>query len=195
MNRMLKKDQILTLPNLLSIIRLMLIPIIVYMYCFEKQYLAAVAIIVISGLTDIADGIIARSFNMVSDFGKILDPIADKLTQITVIICITTHFSNVWILAGMFIAKEALMLLMGMAAIKKLDSVNSARWYGKANTVVLYAGMILFIIFPDMNPLYSFIVISACALSLVISLGLYVCFYYRLFLRAKRERIGQNKEQ
>ncbi len=187
MNRILKKDQIFTLPNLLSIIRLMLIPVIVYLYCFEKQYFAAVAIIVISGLTDIIDGIIARSFNMVSDFGKILDPIADKLTQITVIFCIATRVSQVWLLVGMFIAKEAVMAVMGMAAIKKLDSVNSARWYGKANTVILYAAMILFVIFPDMPPLYSALIVVSSAASLVVSLGLYVCFYYRLFLSEKRK--------
>ena len=192
MNRILKKDQIFTLPNLLSIIRLLLIPVIVYLYCFEEQYGAAVAIIVISGLTDVADGIIARKFNRVSDFGKILDPIADKLTQITVICCIATRILHVWLLVGMFAVKEIVMMAMGMIAIKKHDSVNSAKWYGKANTVILYAAMILYMIFPEMNYLFSDIVITVCAVSLVLSLGLYIRFYNRLF---KKFAVAQDEQK
>lgn len=194
MNRLLKKDQIFTLPNLLSIIRLLLIPVIVYLYFFEKQYVAAVAIILISGLTDIVDGIIARSFNMVSDFGKILDPIADKLTQITVIFCIATRITAVWLLVGMFIIKEIVMLVMGMVAIKKLDSVNSAKWYGKANTVILYAAMVLFIIFPKMDSVISSAIVIVCAVSLVLSLGLYIRFYHRLFINSAAENSKQTAD-
>lgn len=186
MNRIFKKDQIFTLPNLLSVVQLLLIPLIVYLYCFRKMYGEAVLFIVLSGATDIVDGFIARKFNMVSDFGKILDPIADKLTQITVIFCIATRVTAMWVLVGMFIAKELVMLLMGMAAIKKLDSVNSAKWYGKANTVILYAAMILFIIFPNMPKIWSYSLVITCAVSLVISLGLYIHFYYSLFLKEKR---------
>ncbi len=194
MKRIFKKDQIFTLPNLLSIIRLMLIPVIVYLYCFEEQYIAAMAIILISGLTDVVDGIIARNFNMVSDFGKILDPIADKLTQITVIFCIANRITQVWLLVGMFIIKEIVMMLMGMAAIKKLDSVNSAKWYGKANTVILYGAMVLFMLFPEMDTLFSSTVVIACAVSLVLSLGLYIRFYYRLFMDATAEKNKQPSE-
>ena len=100
MNRIFKKDQIFTLPNLLSVIRLMLIPLIVYLYCFKKLYGEAVLFIILSGATDIVDGFIARKFNMISDFGKILDPIADKLTQVTVIFCLATRFTELWLLVG-----------------------------------------------------------------------------------------------
>ncbi len=192
MNRILKKDQIFTLPNLLSVVRLMLIPLIVYLYCFKKMYGEAVLFIILSGATDIVDGFIARKFNMVSDFGKILDPIADKLTQVTVILCIATRFTALWLLVGMFITKELVMMIMGMAAIKKLDSVNSAKWYGKMNTVILYAAMILFILFPNMPSYFSYSLFIICAVSLVISLGLYIHFYYRLFLKEKELSSQQN---
>ena len=85
MHRLFKRDQILTIPNLLSVIRLLMIPVIVWLYCEKQDYIAAAAMIVLSGLTDIADGIIARKFNLVSDLGKILDPVADKLTQAALI--------------------------------------------------------------------------------------------------------------
>ena len=73
MQKIFQKNQILTIPNLLSLVRLLLIPLIVWLYVGQNHYLAAAAVIVLSGLTDIADGIIARKFHMVSDFGKILE--------------------------------------------------------------------------------------------------------------------------
>ena len=89
MHRILKKDQILTIPNLLSIIRLLMIPLIIWLYCEAQQYGLAVIVILLSGLTDIVDGFIARKYHMVSDFGKILDPAADKLTQAALILCLS----------------------------------------------------------------------------------------------------------
>jgi len=80
MHRLFKRDQILTIPNLLSLVRLLMIPMIIWLYCEKEDYVAAAVMIVLSGLTDIADGIIARKFHLVSDLGKILDPVADKLT-------------------------------------------------------------------------------------------------------------------
>ncbi len=192
MNRIFKKEQIVTVPNLLSIVRLLLIPFIVYLYCFKQMYIEAVVFIVLSGITDVVDGIIARKFDMVSDFGKILDPIADKLTQITVIFCIATRVPEMWLIVGMFIAKEVIMLLMGMVAIKKLDSINSARWYGKLNTVVLYATIILFIIFPNMPSAASITLLLICAVSLVISLGLYIRFYLMLFRKNTMPKENNN---
>ena len=89
MNRIFNKKDILTIPNLLSLLRLLMIPVIVWLYVKEKNYYAATGMVILSGATDIADGIIARKCNMVSDFGKILDPIADKLTQAALIICLS----------------------------------------------------------------------------------------------------------
>lgn len=97
MHRIFKKDQILTIPNLLSVVRLLLIPVIVWLYCGKQEYTAAVVVILLSGITDIADGIIARKYHMVSDFGKILDPIADKLTQAAIILCLTYNYPLMWV--------------------------------------------------------------------------------------------------
>lgn len=187
MKRIFQKEQIFTIPNILSLIRLLIIPAIVFLYCVKHLYAEAVALIIFSGFTDIADGIIARRFGMVSDFGKILDPIADKLTQITVIFCIATRVNAMWLLVSMFILKELVMLYMGMVAIKKLDSVSGAKWYGKANTVILYIAMISFILFPEMNHTLVYAVVAVSAVSLVISLALYVRFYYMLFKRNEKD--------
>lgn len=132
MHRIFRKDQVLTIPNLLSVIRLALIPLIVWLYIGKQEYSAAVAVILISGATDIIDGFIARKFNMVSDLGKILDPVADKLTQATVILCLTVKYRWMRGLIVLFVVKEIIMAVLGYMAIQKKDVVNSAKWYGQA---------------------------------------------------------------
>ena len=92
MRRFFKKNQILTIPNLLSVVRLALIPVIVWLYSVEKNYYGAIGVIALSAATDIVDGWIARHFNMVSDFGKALDPLADKLTQAALLLCLLSKY-------------------------------------------------------------------------------------------------------
>lgn len=181
MHRVLKKDQILTIPNLLSIVRLLLIPLIVWLYVAKKEYNWAVAVILLSGATDIVDGFIARHFNMVSDFGKILDPVADKLTQAALIICLTVKHKLMFVLIALFAVKEIIMGTMGFLAIKKKDSVNSAKWYGKANTVILYAVMTVLILFPGMSDVLANTLITICGGVMLMSLALYTRFYIKLF--------------
>lgn len=185
MHRVLKKDQILTIPNLLSIVRLLLIPVILWLYCVKQEYKLAVAVIVLSGITDIADGIIARKCNMTSDFGKILDPIADKLTQAAVIICLVEKHKLLLLLIVLFAVKEICMATMGFLAIKKKDSVNSAKWYGKANTVLLYAVVMLLILFPQMPEVLANTLILLCIAMLVFSFVQYARFYKKLFADKK----------
>ena len=79
--------RILTVPNLLSFFRILLIPVIICLY-FKEQYWWAFGLLVLSGATDVVDGWIARTFHVVSDFGKAIDPVADKLTQIALLLCL-----------------------------------------------------------------------------------------------------------
>ena len=151
MHRIFKKNQILTIPNLLSVMRIALIPIIVWLYSSKRDYYAAIGVILLSGATDIIDGWIARRFNMISDFGKALDPLADKLTQAALLICLLSRYSLMWMLLVGFGMCEIAKLVMGIIVVKKCDEVNSARWYGKLNTVMIYITMMVLILFPKMN--------------------------------------------
>ena len=97
MNDGLKKqnssaDRIFTIPNMLSFFRICLIPVIVWLYLVKKNYTWTVCILILSGVTDMVDGFIARRFNMISNLGKVLDPIADKLTQTVMLVCLFTRF-------------------------------------------------------------------------------------------------------
>lgn len=175
------KSQILTIPNLLSLFRIVLIPFIVWAYFGLANPYIALGLIVLSALTDIVDGFIARKFNMVSDFGKILDPIADKLTQGTVIICLTLKYKLMRVLITLFIVKEIIMGLMGAITLKKYGKVNSAKWYGKVNTVILYAVMMILVLFPNINLGVANALIYVCMVALVMSLLLYIRFYVKIW--------------
>ena len=88
------KTKIWTIPNLLSLMRIALVPLIVWSYLNLEDGVLAGCLLVLSGATDIADGIIARRFNMISDLGKVLDPVADKLTQGAMLICLVALFPS-----------------------------------------------------------------------------------------------------
>ena len=183
MKRIFTKNDILTIPNLLSLLRILMIPFIVWLYIAQKNYYGATLMIVLSGVTDVADGIIARKFNMVSDFGKILDPIADKLTQGTLFICLSNKYPNMLWIFAFFVAKEFVMALLGYITIRNTDSVNSAKWYGKLSTFILYASMILMILFPDLPITVVNALIVLCGCILLLSLTMYTRFYIKLLCK------------
>ena len=186
MHKLFNKNQILTIPNLLSLIRLLMIPVIIWLYCEKEDYLAAAIMTVLSGLTDIADGIIARKFHLVSDLGKILDPIADKLTQAALIFCLISKFEWMLWLFIFFAVKEITMGISGLIVIKKKDVVNSSQWFGKLATVVLYAVMILLFLFPGISTAWANAMILLCAAVLLLSMVKYLTFHCRL-LRSKEK--------
>ena len=88
-----KKD-IMTIPNFLTLLRIVMIPFLITFYIKYQNYKATILVLLLSGITDVADGFVARKFNMISDFGKIFDPIADKLTQASLALCLWTRFPN-----------------------------------------------------------------------------------------------------
>ena len=176
-NKRFRKENILTLPNLLSLFRILLIPLILWLYCRQKQYVAAVAVTALSGATDMIDGKIARKFNMVSDVGKILDPIADKLTQAALFICLAARYKAMWVLLILFAIKEISMALWGYLTLKYTDTVNSAKWYGKISTAVLYIVMMVLILFQNISKGAADGLIILCGLVMLMSFVLYGRFY------------------
>ena len=131
-------NRIITVPNLLSFFRLCLIPVIIWSYCVKKNPLLAGEILLLSGLTDLADGYIARRFHRISNLGKILDPVADKLTQAAMLICLFTRFPHVLLLIVIMAGKELYMVVSGCLVIRKTGKVHGADWHGKIVTFLLY---------------------------------------------------------
>lgn len=133
-----------TIPNWLSFIRIALIPVFVVLF-LKGHILTAVIIMTVAALTDLFDGKIARKFNQVSNLGKILDPIADKLSQMAiVIVLIVTYWSSALkYLFMLFIAKELVMLLGGAILLALGMRPTAAEMWGKVATNVFYIGMII----------------------------------------------------
>lgn len=167
------KNKIITVPNILSFFRLCLIPVIYWQYCVKKNYLLTTCTLTVSGMTDIVDGIIARKFDMVSDFGKAFDPVADKLTQIVMLLCLVTRFPFMLIPLVILITKEILAATLNMITIKKTGKVMGAVWHGKLNTVLLYSMMIIHLIWYNIPAVASNILIGICTVMMLISSVLY----------------------
>ena len=182
MKKRFSKKEICTIPNAMSLFRLCLIPFIVYLYWRQKEY-AAVGLIVLSGATDIADGIVARRFHMVSDFGKILDPIADKLTQGAMLLCLLPRYPLMLLLVVIFCVKECVMALLGCAAIRCADMVNSAKWYGKVCTAVVDVCILVLLFIPNIpNAVGNAMIVLMIGLE-VFAIMMYLKFHSQLLCK------------
>ena len=167
------KHKIITVPNILSFFRLLLIPVIVWLYIVKKDPLWTMIILALSGVTDIVDGIIARKCNMISDFGKAFDPVADKLTQIAMLFCLVSRFQWMLLPLCVMIAKEIVAAILGLLVIRKTGRVEGAVWHGKATTVSLYSMMIIHLIWFNIPGVVSGILIGACTALALLSAFLY----------------------
>lgn len=149
------KKEVFTIPNLLSLFRLVLIPVYVVIYLNATQmheYFLAGTILAVSCLTDMIDGKIARRFNMISTVGKILDPIADKLTQFTLTLCLSIEYPILRFVLVLFVIKEGFQGIMGLINLRKGKMLPGALLAGKVCTTVLFLSLIVLVLLPDMRP-------------------------------------------
>ncbi len=166
------RNDLLTIPNLLSLLRLLMIPVFVYLY-LNGHPEATAYVLLLSGLTDVIDGWVARTFNQVSDFGKAFDPVADKLTQAAMLLCLFTRFPKmIWIFVLMAI-KELFAGISGLIVIKRTGIVQSAQWHGKVTTMLLYGMMIVHLIWQEIPLWASNILTAACVAMMALSMVLY----------------------
>lgn len=173
MEQKYEKKAVFTVPNMLSFFRLCLIPVIVWLYVRAENYHWAGYMLILSGLTDIADGFVARHFHMISDIGKILDPIADKLTQAAMLICLMVRYPDIMWPFALMVIKEAFMIISGLLVINKTGVVIGADWHGKGATVVLYATMFLHVFWTDIPKLLSQCSIAVCTGMILLSFIMY----------------------
>ena len=128
------------IPNALTILCFILIPFIVG-YLSEENYILAFVFLTLSGLTDVLDGFIARKFNFITNFGKLIDPLADKATQVSVLATLTLqHIIPLWILI-IVLLKECIMIA-GASFLYGKELVVSSKWYGKLSTVLFYIAIV-----------------------------------------------------
>lgn len=194
------------LPNLLTLVRIALIPFFVYVFLWEdgmiqsdnalmegtNGYILAAIIVIISGLTDAADGIIARRFNMITDLGKALDPFADKLTQAAVVVCLVIRYNEIWwAVAALFmliVIKEITLLILALLFLKKGQDLGGAKWFGKVSTIVFYILVIVLIGLPYIATWAAAIMIGIMFVFNAMAFFLYSREYYRMY----KQRVQEN---
>lgn len=177
----------MNIPNALSLLRLLLLPVFAALYLMSGEYPALLywsfAVLVLSGVTDSLDGIIARKFNQITDLGKILDPVADKLTQVTVILCLAIRNPAVVGLLVICLVKELCQGIGGLFLLRRGEKIQGAKWYGKVSTFVFYGVMALIVLWPGMPAPLMVALIAVVAL-----LMLFAFFnYMRMFFHIKKE--------
>ena len=174
------KRDILTIPNLLSLFRLGLIPVYICLYLQATepvQYYAAGAILALSCLTDAIDGKIARHFHMISTLGIILDPLADKITQFALTLCLRLRYPALNPVLILFVMKELFQLTMGAVNLSRGKMLPGALISGKICTTVLFLSFIYLVLFPDINDTAVEVIAATDSLFLLISFISYLYAY------------------
>lgn len=150
MPRISKKD-VFNIPNLLSYLRLIMIPIFFILYVnaqSEAGYYQSAFVVFLSGVTDFADGVIARKCNMVTELGKTLDPFADKCTQAAIALMLSFRYPKMWSVLALLVIKDLYIGITGFILLKKGKKLNGAMWFGKLATAVFYLLMFILIAIP-----------------------------------------------
>lgn len=175
------KKEIFTIPNLLSLFRLALIPVYMNIYLNAKvpeDYTLAGMILAVSCFTDLLDGKIARKFNMISNLGKVLDPLCDKLTQLALIICLSARYVALKYLLPFFLVKEFWQLFAMIGNLKKGKALDGALMSGKVSTTVLFSTLVLMVLWPTMSEKVATILTTVCFIFLLIAFVDYIRAYF-----------------
>ncbi len=179
----------LTVPNALSLIRIIIIvPLVIFM--LREQYVGAGLMLLISAVSDMFDGIIARKFHQITQLGKILDPIADKLTLIAVVICINIIYPVVTSFVIVLFSKEILMLCGGFLLLRMKIKPPAAKWYGKVSTVIFYVSVVTVVLLKAIwNITDQFLIVilfSITTFAMLFSLANYAILFFKL-IKDKKE--------
>lgn len=168
------------IPNLLCYIRFLLIPVFVILY-IKAEYLKAAEVILVSGMTDFLDGFIARKFNMVTELGKLIDPLADKLTQASLIFVLVVKIKWMFLLMILFVVMQLFMLVAGLVMLKKGTKLNGAKWFGKVSTAAFYAIMLVLVSYPPLKDSIKDILMLVCGCFLLLSFSMYIREYLNMY--------------
>ena len=146
-----------------------------------KDYLIAGAVILLSGITDLFDGKIARKFNMVTELGKALDPVADKLTLCAIAFCVMFKVEIFRIVFIVMLMKELFLLAANLISMKRVGrKLEGAMWFGKICTATLYAGMILMLFFPGMPAIWQTVIAALCCAVIIGSFAMYIPVFIKM---------------
>ena len=180
----LDRKDFFSIPNCLSYLRLILIPFFIVTYMGADtvgDYYKAALIIFISSLTDLADGYIARHFKQITELGKLLDPVADKLSQGAIVFCLLYRYILIWPMVLLFIIKELSMGINGLVLLRRGRKLDGAKWFGKLSTAVFYICMFLLIAWADISYRGAMTLIGITFGFLFLSFVLYLRVFFGMY--------------
>lgn len=187
-----KLKDLKAVPNILCYLRILMVPLFFYIYYNATkpyEYYIATAVVMLSGLTDFFDGRIARKYNMITDLGKIIDPVADKLMQFAMLIALTFSIKNMYLLTIYLIIKEVTLALIGLITMKTIKRrLDGAKWYGKVCTAVLYVVMLVLVAFPQLDMYIKNVMMIICAAAITLSFVMYTRLYVTMIKDNKENK-------
>ena len=180
-------------PNILTVLRFFLIPFTIY-FLAKDEYIVAITFLILSGLTDVLDGAIARKFNLITNFGKLIDPLADKITQVSLLgTLVVKNIIPLWILV-IVIVKEAAMVA-GASFLYGKELVVSSKWYGKAATVLFYLAIALSMVFRDLE-LQTYLDLIIYYIAVIMTLFSLIMYFREFYMQGylKKESLKLNEK-
>ena len=183
------KSEYFSIPNLLSYFRLILIPVYLAVYFAAdtpRGFLWAALVIAVSGLTDMLDGKIARRFNMITEWGKLIDPVADKLTMAAVALSLAFDFPLMRLVFALYVVKEGFMGIMGLIMLRRGFRMDGAMWYGKVCTAVTYLVVFVLLLCPQLDRQIQTALISVQIAVTLLAFALYARYYRIVWKRMKK---------
>ena len=175
------------IPNILTMLRFVLIPFILYFLSIDN-YILTFVFLTLSGITDVLDGFIARKFNFITDFGKLIDPLADKATQLlTLAALVLKNIIPLWIL-GLLVLKEFVMIA-GASFLYGKELVVSSKWYGKLATVLIYVAIVCSLVIKQFSLPFKFdtYIYYLAIISTIFSLIMYIkAFFMQGYLKKNK---------
>lgn len=178
-------------PNALSVLRILLIPCFMTLYLLKLDNWAFVVLLV-SGLSDCVDGYLARRLNQITDCGKLLDPLSDKLTQVAVVVCLNTRYPALLPLTILCFVKELCQGIGGVILLRKNTAVRGSMWFGKVSTVVFYVCMLCIVLWHDvMGAWLLWGLVSLAGLTTLLAFLGYFYMFIKIYREEKARAGGQ----
>ena len=169
----IRHEEVLTLPNIITVYRLLLAPIL-YFTVAEGMEGLSLFVFLLSGASDLADGFFARRLGEVSNLGKILDPVADKLTYFMVLLALIPRISPLRILFIALLVKEGVSTVTSLIAIGRSASIRGARIHGKVTGAILWATVLLHLLLKNPPRVLTVTSIALCLSAMALSFALYL---------------------
>jgi cardiolipin synthase len=183
---------LIKIPNILCYLRILMVPLFLHIYFTadeQNDFYIATFVVMASGLTDFLDGQLARRLNMVTDLGRIIDPLADKLMQLAMLAALTVRVEYMYLLVIFLVVKELLTSILGFFVLRYAKRrLNGAKWYGKVCTAVLYVIMLALVAFPGMEKGLQEILLVVCACGLALAFVMYTRLYIIMLIDSKTGR-------